>query len=722
MTFLAKSPDSFSLKRFLSGLQALGLAVPCLLVLMFPVWVAVWELWELFSRSHGGGAPLLSAFFENFDAGGQSALARALCRSLWAAACVGGLLLPWGGKRRSKVPWGGLFLIVGLLSAAASPRAVSSQVEWESWALLLLLGKVLLQFDSRKWQFPFLAVFYITAITVCLHSLLVAVPGTSGRLGGVFHHSNALSTFCLICLPLLVWRASGGGRESTLAALLAGAVLSLQIWSGSLTGACILFGFLGWWTLGPESRLRLPALLVGLIVPASVNLALPGDISKWVYPTLLTLSLVVAWARNQDRLPFRRFLLFFVSLVAWLGLFAALTPSLAANSSAALHKRDNSGAARVEFYGAALEMVGESPILGKGPGGFAHQYPRHQHSIRYFSKFVHCLPLEIATEWGLLGLSLAMAACYHLARGAGWKSTIPVPVLAWTAAAFVLHSLTGVQSQFPYLAFLLVLGWGVSSHSTEDDGEREVPASAIARPLLAIVLLQLVVLNTLRSSSCYDRALGFAVYKVRGKAAATVAERFMASSVSTMPVDELAWFQRGLLAEAIQDPEAGKESAEMALQLDSQWAAPWELYFRCDRTPTAEQVERALVIDPINYPTFYRMKAESVLREGNVKGARRLLEEQATAYQPHTLNAIAVFRANDLKDQLVEYWVLLAMLFERGGHSREAEQALRMAMLFAEKRVSRLRRMVDYPRRAGLEPGGLVKSVLSQLAAQLKGE
>jgi hypothetical protein len=165
---------------------------------------------------------LLTVFFENFDAGGQSDLSRALLRLLLCVACLSWLLLPGRQVPEHSVPWGGFFLLGGLISVALSPRSCSAEVEWEAWLLYLLLGAALLWTDTRRWRAAFLSAFYLLLIVLLVHAFWVAVPTTGGRLGGVFHHSNALSTLCLMSLPLLVWRSSSGGKEAFIASLSGG--------------------------------------------------------------------------------------------------------------------------------------------------------------------------------------------------------------------------------------------------------------------------------------------------------------------------------------------------------------------------------------------------------------------------------------------------------------------------------------------------------------------
>jgi hypothetical protein len=316
------------------------------------------------------------------------------------------------------------------------------------------------------------------------------------------------------------------------------------------------------------------------------------------------------------------------------------------------------------------------------------------------------------------GLLLALAGTTYLFKGCRWKSEVPGEVVKWTSGLFALHCLTGVQTQFPILFFLLLIGWGITSQIAppEECGERSV--SVIARGLVALSLLLLVVLNTYRIASHFERALGFQLYRLGNLKAASSASRFLASSSDLMPIDELAWYQRGLLADALGQRELSRDSAVIALSLDERWAAPWELFFRHQKLPRRSDVERAIEIDPINYPSFYRVLAELKIREGSHRSALELLQANASRYHPRKLDSIASFRATDLKDQMVEYWLLLAILREREAKA-DVEPALRMAFHFSENRVSRLQRMVSYSQKTGIPLGPVVHSVLAQVSSGL---
>ena len=105
--------------------------------------------------------------------------------------------------------------------------------------------------------------------------------------------------------------------------------------------------------------------------------------------------------------------------------------------------------------------------------------------------------------------------------------------------------------------------------------------------------------------------------------------------------------------------------------------------------------------------------------DGATEAALELLRKQAEGYQPLDLNRLPDFRAEDLEEQLVPYWLLMAVLEERQGRLREAEAAFRKSLFFTRRLLPRYRRLVSYAEQSGLAPGPVVGEFLSQLRNQL---
>lgn len=705
----------------LTALQRGFLGVFLLALVLPPAVCAVWDLLLLVSPSLKREAPFLAVVMENFDAGGQSGFSRALFRILLALASVSALVLPIDVNRsRDWVPvWGALFLVLGLFSALLSPRPFAAETEWETWALLLLLGLLLSRLDLRVMRWPLAAALYLVLATVVVHALVTESTSPSGRVGGVFQEPNILSTFCLLCLPSLLWRAASEGPDRLPASLLAGGVVAMEIWSGSLTGLGLVFAGLAYLAIPGTTLGRGGGALLAMLWAFTLN-RLGGFQGAIALPLSLVILLIALWYRYRGKHCFTRVAVIIASASVCLLFFANPVAKGTESSIGSLTSRDNSFAARLHFYKAGIGMLGEAPLLGVGPGGFAHDYPRYQGSVRYFSKFIHCLPLEVAVEWGVLAALCVVASFAGWARGFESRSSpVPTAVWGWSFALLFLHSLSGVQSQFPYLFVLPVVA--LSVYRDPVDGLPEGWWGSLGRLFVAVALLQAVAFNSARAYSQLERATALEIYRQFGSRGVEESLRLLRSSALTMPVDEQAWFQWGLLLDAAGRTEEALPLAERALELEQRWAAPYELKFR-GRRVRQEEIVRALAIDPVNYPSFYRSQAELLYAAGKGSEALSLLQERASDYSPLLLNRLPDFRADDLEEQLVEYWVLIALLAEDRKDLELTEGALRRALALSENRVRRLRRLLTYPHRRGLRPGPVVDSFLAQLTQQIPTE
>lgn len=679
------------------------------LLVCFPIAVAFREFMVFFTQDPSWG-PILSFV----DAGAQRPLGRSLLRALLAGGCLLGLLLPVDRGLKVDRPWAGVFLLTGLVSVALSGRVYAAESEWETWALLILFSVLVRRARPRAIQVTALASLYLTCLVVFFHALWIAVPASAARLGGIFHHPNALSTFTVLVLPILFFRARCGGLEGFGAAFLAGATLALQLWAGSLTGACILIFGLFFWLLRTKSQaVRWVVSLFGLGLPVVMNLV--GGYPATVGYILLLQTLMIAACLRLDSRYFRVTLLFLLSLLLCSGAFTALAPTEL--SGRIVSDRSNSAQARLHFYEAAALLTAESPVIGQGPAAFPHEYPRYQGSVQFFSRFVHSIPLEILMELGLLGLLSLLAMVSQAALSSGNQEA----GVAFRCAlvAFTFHCLTGVQTQFPYLLVLPAIAWAVLQPDSEGRERGAFWLGTSCRLLLSATLLGALSLNFTRMEAAVDHSLASQLYKSGGERSKAVAHRLFQAAVELEPGNGsyLLTYAQVKLGEGRYEEAAALAAA--AVDTDQSWAAPRRVELSASRPFSLPAVEEALARDPVNYPDFYRMKAELLAADGGAEKALDLLREKALGYQPLDLNRLPDFRAEDLEEQLVSYWLLIAILEEEQGRTHLAEAAFRKALFFTRRLLPRYQRLADYPRQSGLRPGPLVGRLLSELRKQL---
>ena len=67
----------------------------------------------------------------------------------------------------------------------------------------------------------------------------------------------------------------------------------------------------------------------------------------------------------------------------------------------------------------------------------------------------------------------------------------------------------------------------------------------------------------------------------------------------------------------------------------------------------------------------------------------------------------------------MEYWLLSAILSEHLGQYKNAESNFRKALNVAQKRTSRIRKLLSYSERVNLKVGPLVTDLLVQVAEQV---
>lgn len=697
----------------LAKLRNGGLHFFVFVLLAFPVLVAFRDLVGfLLQDSHW--SPLLSLV----DAGGQQSLSRSLLRILLIGGCLCGLILPLSSEKNAGrgLPWAGLFLLSGLVSVSFSQRPYASELEWETWALVGLLALLVRRAAVPALRTTGLIALYILVLATFLHALWISVPASEARLGGVFYHANALSTFTLVCLPFLLERAGRrAGLESYLAGFLGGAVLAIWFWAGSLTGACVLVGGTAFW-LGSTLKLRFRIFWAMVFLPLPAVLNLWGGAASTVGFCMLFLVLLFLSVYRLGSDYFSVSVTVLGSLLLCCALFSLLAPR--EMSERATRTRQNSATARVQFYSCAVKLGLESPVFGRGPVAFSREYPRYQDSVLYFSRYVHCIPLEILAEWGMLGFALALFCCKDIMR-----ERALVRASAWALAFFALHCLTGVQTQFPYLLVLVALAYALTREPPEELEESVVWQESAARIGLTLALLALLGLNMARLDSALNLSLGARLFNADHPRARQAAVSFFQASVRSQPMDGQTLFSFAQVQERLGHRSLAHSLSLDAIATDGSWAAPRLIHIETGPIPAKLQaVDKALACDPVNYPAFYRHKAEAFLDQGKPAEALSLLWARAPGYDPLLLNRLPDFRATDLDEQLLEYWLLVAILEEGQGRPERAEIAFRRAMLFTRRLLPRFQRLVQYPGRRRIQVGPVVQDLLDQIAQQIPAE
>lgn len=645
-------------------------------------------------------------------------MARALLRLLLSFSIVCVLAMPTRNRAGVERWWSalGAALSFGLVSSLLAPHRFAAMEEWSTWFVLIVFAWAF-RMGRASWHLKALLVAaYLLVMLVLLHATWVSLPVTPGRLRGIFHHPNALSTLGVCLLPLFCWRSASGQSDARLAQLLTGALVCLVYLSGSLTGGLLLAFCAGYWSF-TQKGWKWASLLGGLAALAVLAANLAGG--WWgiiALPALLLASLAFAVLKPGGPLTSLAAGLMGISFALLLTASLVLAPwqGVEAVGSAS---RGNSLGARLSFYKAAVTIWLEHPVLGVGPAGFSRHYPQHQPELQHYSKFVHCLPLELGCEWGALALACFLIAFLALGRRAAGTEEPVGRVCFWTLGLLAGHSLTGVQSQFPYLLLLGVLALGAVPAQRSEGGRPEPPSLLLGRIALAGLAIVSIAWNSTAVAAQFDlelaRELGH-----QGERARRAVDRLAGSAYHLRPFDSEVARQMGTLLLVRGEREKALEVAQAAVRLDPDRASCRHLLLRCQEE--REGLSLALTADSMNFPDFHRWEAERLLARGDEGAALEYLRQFSPRYQPLQLAGLPEFRYQDLAEQLVEFYGLKAILEERAGSDR-AEPDLRLALHFAERFVQRLERLRSYPQRSGLNPGPLLEDFFDQLTEQLAG-
>ncbi|HAH08442.1 MAG TPA: hypothetical protein DCM05_18275 [Elusimicrobia bacterium] len=369
-------------------------------------------------------------------------MASFLLDAAFLGLCAGGLRWPWAWSLAAAVLWAAawaypprlrgapLFLWAACLlwaavSAAASSEPLNSLAAFARFSvpvLLVLSASGRFSEDDRKGLFWRLCAAALLASALVFLLRQASLTGT-----GLYSHVNY--TACLLACAF----------AAALAGLLGRAPEEDPAWTAALRFAAAL-------SLAAVLALRSRAALGACFAGAAVVLWRRGS-----RKTLLALALV-------------------------------LPAALAVAPREALKLDLPSASVRPRIWSAALEVVGDHPLLGEGPGLFERGFLRHQVSAPagYPTRFAlssahaHSELLQSAAETGVVGaalLVLALAASLILAWRRPPSSWAAEAALA-CAAAFLAQALVDNPSALPALGWAGALALAAACPELPEGGRR----------------------------------------------------------------------------------------------------------------------------------------------------------------------------------------------------------------------------------------------------------
>lgn len=107
-------------------------------------------------------------------------------------------------------------------------------------------------------------------------------------------------------------------------------------------------------------------------------------------------------------------------------------------------KGDSSNNFRINVWAGVLEMIRDRPIIGIGPGNnaFNRIYPLYQVSPKYTALGAYSIPLEIAVETGLLGLSCFLWLL-TVTFNRGWQQIVRLKAAADKDGLWLMAAIAG---------------------------------------------------------------------------------------------------------------------------------------------------------------------------------------------------------------------------------------------------------------------------------------
>lgn len=572
---------------------------------------------------------------------------------------------------------GMVFLAVALVSSLLSSHVHDALLSWLDYftagLAFVVAADVTCELTARGWRpAPILAWLVIGVAFLVMPAAIARFLADTGKdygaMVGSFYQPNMFSSYLEFGLGagLALYLGTRRGWPAGLVV----AVLLIGVYRSYSQGALIVAWAILLLVLALLRSRRAFFWILGA-VPLLLGLALLGFRG---HPAFLVLAGCFQLALLAVLLTRWRLLKLLVLGVLAVGMTLQVVPAVAKVDAAqqALTMARGTDAnvhARFAFYESALAIFKQHPVIGVGPQGFQRYYPASQRDVRYFSKFTHCIWLTILCETGILGLIPVVVGCVMVFWCCLRVVTPARAGLLVGCLGFLAHSSVDVQWEFMSLPLTFALLMGVLVGETLEEapsGELdEEPRSEMSiRPelmlhfLVAVVLFGLGYLNVLAVFSERLLASGLAQTNARDY---QQAERDYRQALIYDPFSgENYRFLALLLMASMKTAEQKAEVlglAERAASLDGHRPVTQSLLGQVrselgDKAGARVAYQRALEIDPVNYPAFYMELANLEADTGHSDRAVAILAEARRRFPVDSLSEMLAFRADALREPL----------------------------------------------------------------------
>jgi tetratricopeptide (TPR) repeat protein len=385
---------------------------------------------------------------------------------------------------------------------------------WIAWMFLSSqAGRLMFRAVPLRWLFGFLWVWGIISASVSSHPA-AAVPGLTLALTGFL-------AFALIWewAPVsfsLIWVLIGSSGILSLAALgmawkMPGGRMALNWPNPNLLAAYLAMGLIA--ALGLysawDTAWRRKGWLLGVSAVLALGLFTTGSMGGWLN-VLTGWSVLSYWWVRQRRVPWWGAMAGLLALV-FLG---GMLPLALGQRLGKIHEYSGPLYERLHMAGAAIQMSGDYPLTGVGPGNFnavfeQYSFPNVRGLARYgkTALFAHNELLQILAVLGIPGLvvllavlSLAALRFRNVVRqppppaSAGWQGAVPLAVSAALAGACA-QAMVDFNWHLPALWIwgLALLGMMFAQPAVKqaplDQTVLWAPGQAVRHPLSLILIL-----------------------------------------------------------------------------------------------------------------------------------------------------------------------------------------------------------------------------------------
>ena len=395
-------------------------------------------------------------------------------------------------------PWLSLAFIAGCLATIPYGAPVGGWVPWALAALGVAAVLAARLDGAGRWSgvrvWPVAACLAATGIAIAAS----AAPGVS------LERSASMVLFSLLAIvaQVALWDARAA-RGVAFAAAGAMAAVSLDVAWQRVTGVSLWLREPGAGPRWSGSQGNLNDMAVApLLLPLALAAVAPGA-GAWRWRAALAAVAVPAWWLSASRQAFgawalasatmvrrsRRSLAVAAALATVLAVAIAVVPTFRARATETM----NSGlGVREDLLAFGASLVRDHPATGIGPGLFGAHYKkaalegwtyRGRELPQVGMPWVHCLPLEVACEYGAVGVAAFGAAVVAALRAGFRAGRDPGEVDAarrvsrGAAVALVLLLLVGLVDlsfikDWVRCAWWLVLGLALGGTSPEKSGTR----------------------------------------------------------------------------------------------------------------------------------------------------------------------------------------------------------------------------------------------------------